>query len=453
MSRDQRPLTTHPPEAVLAVGARGAVTVGAFYHHALQLAETLPRGKFVVNTCQDRYLFMLGLAAALLRGQPTLMPSSFTPGTMKQIQAHYTDIVNLHDGQQRAAGLAEYLIADDLFAPPASAVATPLIDADQVAAIVFTSGSTGEPTAHAKRWGRLCTNGASEAERLQCAHHTIVATVPAQHMYGFESSVLLAMHGGCSVWRDRPFYPADVAWALSAAPRPRMLVTTPFHLSNIVASGGQMPPCGIVLCATAPLSVNLAGAAEALFDSPLLEIYGCTESGQIASRRTTAGPTWQLLPGLAMALDGASTTVSVSGGHVEGRVYLTDHITDIDGVHFRLGDRHTDMVNIAGKRASLAALSATLRGLPDVQDGCFLLPQAVPGAPTEAIQRLAALVVAPSLSEASLQALLRNSIDAAFLPRPLLKVSALPRNATGKLLANEVQALFQRARTSGDSSK
>ena len=103
-------------------------------------------------------------------------------------------------------------------------------------------------------------------------------------------------------------------------------------------------------------------------------------------------------------------------------------------------------MNIAGKRASLAALSATLRGLPGVVDACYLLPHASSASPTESIQRLAALVVAPALSVNDITTALRHAVDPAFLPRPLLKVDALPRNATGKVLANELQALFQRAR-------
>jgi acyl-coenzyme A synthetase/AMP-(fatty) acid ligase len=57
---------------------------------------------------------------------------------------------------------------------------------------------------------------------------TLVATVPPQHMYGFESSVLLAMHGGATLDAGRPFYPADVVAALATTPAPRALVTTPF---------------------------------------------------------------------------------------------------------------------------------------------------------------------------------------------------------------------------------
>ena len=444
MSVETRPLTSHTTGDTLAWDESGSVTVDAFYRSAVRMAQSLPPSQYVVNTCQDRYLFMLGFAAALISGRPTLMPSSFTAGTLQQIQDRYPDIICLHDGTQRAEGLREWRISDTQEPLDADEVTAPEIDVNQVAAIVFTSGSTGEPTAHAKTWGRLCVNGASEAARLGSAEHTIVATVPAQHMYGFESSVLLAMHGGSSVWRGKPFYPADIAAALAASPRPRMLVTTPYHLSNLVGSGTEVPECDLLLCATAPLSTELAITAEALFSSPLFEIYGCTESGQVASRRTVSGPVWQLLPGLSMASDESGAWVS--GGHVEGRVALTDQISHLGGDLFRLGDRHSDMVNIAGKRASLAALSATLRGLPGVVDASYLLPHESSASPTESIQRLAALVVAPALSVNDIITALRQAVDPAFLPRPLLKVDALPRNATGKVLANELQALFQRAR-------
>ena len=66
---------------------------------------------------------------------------------------------------------------------------------------------------------------------------TLVATVPAQHSYGFESSVLLAMLGGAAFESGRPFYPADIVDSLQRVPRPRALVTTPFHLKTLLAAG------------------------------------------------------------------------------------------------------------------------------------------------------------------------------------------------------------------------
>jgi acyl-coenzyme A synthetase/AMP-(fatty) acid ligase len=50
-------------------------------------------------------------------------------------------------------------------------------------------------------------------------------------------------------------------------------------------------------------------------------------------------------------------------------------------------------------------------------------------------------VVAPGLSAAALIKNLRGRIDPVFLPRPLLMVDRLPRNATGKLPQQALQSL------------
>ena len=77
---------------------------------------------------------------------------------------------------------------------------------------------------------------ASTIGRDSLAGVTLVATVPAQHMYGFESSVLIALLGGAAFDAGRPFYPADVVAALASTPAPCMLVTTPFHLKALLDS-------------------------------------------------------------------------------------------------------------------------------------------------------------------------------------------------------------------------
>ncbi len=128
----------------------------------------------------------------------------------------------------------------------------------------------------------------------------LVATVPPQHSYGFESSVLLALLGGAAFDAGRPFYPADIADALARLPRPRALVTTPFHLKALLLSGVALPAVDLVLSATAPLSPQMAQRAEAALQGRLIEIYGCTEAGQVAARRTTAGDVWTTLGALRL---------------------------------------------------------------------------------------------------------------------------------------------------------
>jgi len=87
-------------------------------------------------------------------------------------------------------------------------------------------------------------------------------------------------------------------------------------------------------------------------------------------------------------------------------------------------------VNIAGKRTSLSYLNYHLNSINGVRDGTFVLPAE---APDGAVTRLAAFVVAPGCTEEEILQALRRRIDAAFLPRPIHLVDALPRNDVGKL--------------------
>ena len=104
------------------------------------------------------------------------------------------------------------------------------------------------------------------------------------------------------------------------------------------------------------------------------------------------------------------------------------------------------MVNVAGKRTSLAHLNAQLAGIPGVVEGCFIQPDDEAVARDGTVQRLAALVVAPTLGPSEVLAALRQRIDPVFLPRPLLRVDAMPRNPTGKLVRSDIMTLYRSAR-------
>ena len=96
---------------------------------------------------------------------------------------------------------------------------------------------------------------------------------------------------------------------------------------------------------------------------------------------------------------------------------------------FLLHGRTADLVNIAGKRTSLAHLNYHLNSIAGVRDGVFVAPPDDQGA----VARLTAFVVAPGLKPQEIIRELRRRIDAAFIPRPLHLVESLPRNSTGKL--------------------
>ncbi len=435
------PLLAHDdPASIFAWRADGPVSVGDYLADVHELAGKLPAAGHLLNLCHDRYRFAVAFAAGLLRGMVSLQPSSQSPESFRRLRDDYPDLLALCDGPADTLDLPRFDFPE-LSGPPSatSSLAIPHIPVGQLAAILFTSGSTGLPQAQRKTWGKLVQNGRAEATALglDSKPHVLVGTVPVQHSYGFESTFLLALHGGCAFWAGKPFYPQDIAAALAAVPQPRLLVTTPFHLSALLASGIELPAIDLLLSATAPLSTTLATQAEARSSAPLLEIYGSTESGQLASRRTTDGAAWTLLPGVRLEQEGDETYAC--DGHVEGRVMLSDLIAlQADGRFLLLG-RHADLINIAGKRTSLAYLNHQLGAVPGVVDGAFFLPDEEG---PDGITRLTAFVVAPGLTARQITGALRERIEAIFLPRPLVLVDELPRNSTGKLPRNGLQLLY-----------
>jgi len=434
-------ITRHGLDDVLAWRPDGPVSVRTFLADAQALAERLPDASELINLCEDRYRFAVGFAAGLLRGKTNLQPSSQAPHSLRQVAEDHPGSLCLVDAGEAPAGLPFRVVPAHAGPDAPMPDAIPLIDDDQVAAILFTSGSTGRPQPHRKHWGRLVRNGQAEATALGLLDRpcSLVGTVPVQHSYGFESTLLLALHGGCLFWSGKPFYPQDIADALAAVPAPRMLVTTPFHLGNWLSSGLSHPPLARVLSATAPLAEGLARQAEAATGAQVHEIYGSTESSALASRRTVDGAPWRLMPSVSLRVE--ADVAIASGGHVEGEVPLGDAIEPLPDGRFVLHGRLADLINIAGKRTSLAYLNQQLAGIPGVVDAAFFWPDAADDAP--GITRLVAFAVAPSHSAASLMTRLRERLDPIFLPRPLVLLPALPRNATGKLTRESLAALHR----------
>jgi len=435
------PLVSHvSPDSIIAWRADGAVTRRQFLAEVNQLVARFPAGGHLLNMCGDRYRFSVGLAAAIVAGKVSLLPSTHTPEVVRQIKVFAPDVFCLTDNDLCTVDLPQLHYPVMETGLP-DTLAIPQIDSRQRVAVVFTSGSTGTPQPHPKTWGALCGSVLAEALRLGLPRNTpctLIGTVPPQHMYGFESTVLMAWLSGSALSHAQPFYPADICQALAAVPAPRVLVSSPVHLRTLLDAGLALPEITLVVCATAPLSAQLAQDIEARCNAPLLEIYGSTETGQIATRRSTQTAAWQLFPGVKLIVEGDA--VRACGAHIETLSAMSDLIEPIDEAHFLLHGRIADLVNIAGKRHSLASLNHLLSSIPGVLDGAFYMPDETSH---DHVTRLAACVVAPGMNASHLLAALREHIDPVFLPRPLLFVEALPRNITGKLPRAALQTLIQ----------
>jgi acyl-CoA synthetase (AMP-forming)/AMP-acid ligase II len=429
-------------DAPLAWRAGVPVSTRQFLADVARFAPVLPAEGKAVNLCVDRYAFAVSLAAALVRGHASLLPPDARPDTLARLlESGGSKLFALTDDAGLATpGMPRVLIGDRSSPQGGDGLEVPLIDGAMHAVSLLTSGSTGVPQPHAKRWDTLVGDVAVAVERLSSllglpslAGLTLVATVPVQHSYGLESSALLAMLGGAAFESGRPFFPADVAKTLASVPRPRALVTTPFHLKTLLLSGIELPAVDLILSATAPLSPQLAAQAEQALGGVLIEIYGSTESGQVATRRTTQSEIWENFGDIRVHAepgegDGPERFI-FSGDFLPEPTPMADVLELLDERRFRLFGRANDLIHVAGRRSSLAHLNYHLNSIGGVEDGAFWVPDEV----ADGVVRPVAFVVAPTLSAGEIIAALRQRLEPVFVPRRVVQVKAFPREGTGKL--------------------
>lgn len=377
----------------------------------------------MINLCEDRYRFLVAFAAALSVGHTVLLPSSRAEQVVADVEQSNAGSYRIDDvGIDAALGV------------PSTATVNTQIRADMTVMVGYTSGSTGQPKTFPKLWRTVNGSNARNAQGIRAAIADknspvwILATVPPQHMYGMEMSVLLPLGGDMAVHAGRPLFPADIAAALAELPRPRVLVSTPVHLRAIVGSDQAFPPVDVIVSATAPLDQPLAAAVTAKLGGELLEMFGSTETCVFASRLTAREEQWRLYEGVRLEPRDDGTLVHAPW-FVEP-VLLQD-LVDLHPDHrFTVRGRSSDMIEVAGKRASLSDLTRRLLAIEGVQEAAVFQPEADA---VGTIRRVAALVVAPTLTAREVLNQLAAGVDSAFLPRPLLIVDQLPRNELGKL--------------------
>ena len=414
-----------------------------FIEQAKSLSRKLPNHRYVFNPFTDRYQYLLGFCACVIAGQCTLMPPNRLNKTLEQLAGKYSDCYSLKESdlleiinkdRETDRGKAR----DSRRRAGNYSLEVPAIPEDQLCALAFTSGSTGTPTPQLKYWKTLRVSSVGNAELLLnkgSVRLNLLATVPPQHMWGLETSILLPLFANVAISDRTPFYPQDIAEALESLPAPRALVSSPVHLDILLKSGVPLVKLERIFSATAPMSRNLAQQLEHHFKTYVLEVFGSSESGIIARRHTASETLWHLSN--LFELDITKDGVLVRGRHLPENVVLQDVIEKVGDSKFRWLGRHQDMINIAGKRGSLTDLNRRLLAVQGVVDGVIFMPE-------NSHEKLVAMVVSPELEPPDILAALKSEIESIFLPRPVYMVSALPRQETGKLANKDLMKLFKK---------
>ncbi len=403
------------------------IPLQAFGTPALRLAERLPQKAFLINLCQDRCFFTLGLIAAAWRRQTVLLPPAQSPALLEDLQRQFSD---------------NFILTDDWIRKKTASAGCGATGRENLSGqeilrslqlLAFTSGSTGKPQAWPRNGEMLqyCAKRALLALDLHRQRHAMIATTPPQHMYGLETSVIWPLCSRLVLTNQRPFYPEDIRRAIAQSRRSVVLVSTPLHLKACLDSPGAWHNIAAILSSTAPLDPEIASELERATGAPVVELYGSTETLSFAWRRPTQDPHWHTYAGVKLSCRDDLTVLTAPW--LDEPVELPDLFLPIDERRFQSLGRQSDLIKIAGKRQSLTELNRLLLSIDGVNDGCFYLTDH---------GRVGAVVVTQR-GRGEIRQALRRHVDPVFLPRPLYFVATIPRNETGKIVRSELNALLE----------
>jgi long-chain acyl-CoA synthetase len=337
--------------------------------------------------------------------------------------------------------------------------------AEEPAAILFTSGTSGAPKGAVLTHGSIAAAAASVADALSLGPEDVVlGAAPFSHVLGLSTGIVATLSRGGAVAVERRF-DAERTLLRMVETGTTILLGVPtmcIALCEAARSASELPPIRIAHVGGAAVPVESGRAFESTFGADLYEGYGLTEMSGIATTYVAGQPR---KPG-SVGKPLGSTEVriadadergvgevlfrgpSVVAGYWEDPAATAEAISpdgwlatgdlgylDDDGYLF-LVDRKQDVVIRGGYNVYPREVEEVLYAHPDV------LEAAVVGVPHDALgEEVAALVVArpdAGLTVADVREWAKERVAAYKYPRIVVFVDALPKTPTGKILKRAI---------------
>lgn len=338
---------------------------------------------------------------------------------------------------------------------------------DDLAAILYTSGTTGRSKGAMITHRNLASNALTLVEEWGFTRGDVLLhALPIYHVHGLFVALHCALLSGARMlWLPR----FDAREVVSLLPRATVMMGVPTFYTRLLAEPSfTREACANVrlfVSGSAPLLAETFESFEALTGHRILERYGMTEAGMITSNPLAgprlAGTVGPALPGIDVRIvddAGAACTGEAIGG-VEARgpnIFAgywqmpekTRAEFTADG-YFRTGDmgQWADAgtgrayLRIVGRAKDLI-ISGGLNIYPkeieeriDALEG--VVESAVVGIPDADFGEAVAAVVVRgpqcTLTEAGIIAALKGEIASFKVPKRVIFVDDLPRNAMGKV--------------------
>ncbi|KAB7643872.1 AMP-binding protein [Polymorphobacter fuscus] len=340
-------------------------------------------------------------------------------------------------------------------------------NADDLAAIVYTSGTTGRSKGAMITHGNLLANAHALIATWQITDDdTLLHALPLYHIHGLFIALNTLLLAGGRVDMLAGF---DVDRVLGRLGTATLFMGVPTYYTRLLADPRLTPalaaPVRLFICGSAPLTPQIFETFEARTGHAIVERYGMSECGIICSNPVDgpriAGSVGRPLPGTDVRIaDGADTGVlevrgpSVFAGYwrqpektaAEFRddgFFTTGDIATIDADgSVRIVGREKDMIICGGLNVYPKEIEERIDALPGVAEA------AVIGVPHPDFGEAVCAVVRPTgdipLAPDAIVAALRGDLAGFKLPKAVFIVDELPRNAMAK-----VQKAVLRARYAG----
>jgi acyl-coenzyme A synthetase/AMP-(fatty) acid ligase len=442
-----RPLPVQWPD-----GERSLLMDGTTYGHVYEAAATIRSqidvsgGRGLCVASEDRFEVAAALVAAALDDLRLVLPYSLTPAVVEAACREQRCASILGEAGTALAGIHPVRLGDRT---DQSGVRPSDLVGDLGTLCLHTGGTTGQPRA----WRRPLSSLYLEADVLAshlglCGQDRILATVSPLHIYGFMMSVLLPLRVGAQVARWSAYYPREVESSLRDQGC-TVLVTTPPHL-RILSRGLRVSDAFRL----AVSSGSMLGHPDALrfhseTASPIVEVYGSTETGVVATRcRARGEAAWIPARGVDWRIEQdrlwvrspfLSESLAVdSEGYTRTGDRATVAAADVTADGFILHGRVDGVVKVASVRVDVGGVEERIRGLAGVRDAC-VITHAVDGLRENVL--LAAVVYDGPVE--TLKRTLQQVLPPVECPRRVVLVNRLPTSPPGKHDRQAVQALLR----------
>jgi acyl-coenzyme A synthetase/AMP-(fatty) acid ligase len=346
-------------------------------------------------------------------------------------------------------------------------------DPSDLAALVFTSGTSGEPKGVMMTHENLVFLSGSIAESLHLsADDRILSVLSLAHTYGL-SWLIASLRRGAALHLERSFaYPAAVQARIESEAItvfPGVPTVFAMLLSLHRRAPLSFPSVATVTCAGGALLPSFhAGMREVFPNAGIVHMYGQTESMRIAvlppdllaGRPASCGKAIPGTEAVVLAADGTPAppgevgTLYVRGPHVTPGYFKDPALTaeaisegpeagertlcthdlfrvDEEGFLYFVG-RSDEIVKTRGEKVSPTQVEDALLGIDGVREAAVVgVPDEILG---EAIRAYVVLEEESTLTEAGVIAACRSTLESYKVPKEVVILNELPKTPTGKIM-------------------